>query len=118
MKWTKRTSKLAHAAKARKRMESPPEPELVRVPAGEYLGCLQWHAADGEVKRWAITQGMRANNITIEALIYGKDRKRRSSTFTALLARLRECLATPRRVWQSGSKGTVETLSNIGYESQ
>jgi Tfp pilus assembly protein PilN len=99
MKWTKHLSALAHAAKARKRMESLPEPELVRVPAGEYLGCLQWHAANGEVKRWAITQGMRANNITVEALIYGKDRKRRISTFTALLARLRKCLSIPRRLY-------------------
>lgn len=96
MKWTKERSKLAHVAKARKRMASPRDPELVRIPAGEYLGCLQWHGADGEVKRWAITQGVRANNITVQALVAGRDRKRRLSTFTALLGRLRECLCTPR----------------------
>ena len=96
MKWTKQRSQLAHAAKDRKRLASPRDPELVRIPAGEYLGCLQWHGADGTVKRWVITQGMRANNITVQALIAGRDRNRRLSTFTVLLGRLRECLCAPR----------------------
>jgi hypothetical protein len=96
MKWTKRLSALAHAAKARKRLETPPEPELVRVPAGKYIGYLQWHGADGAVKRWAVTQGLRANNITVQALIVGADSKRRATTFTRLFARLRTCLSAPR----------------------
>jgi len=66
--WTKETSAKAHAAKARKRMENTVDSAPQRVPAGELLGALQWHAADGTVRRWTIKQGSRANNLTISAL--------------------------------------------------
>ena len=65
--WTKETSAMAHAAKERKRMEAPTDCGPVKVPEGLLLGVLQWHAADGTVRRWTIKQGTRANNLSISA---------------------------------------------------
>ena len=65
--WTKKTSALAHAAKAAKRMAGPPPDDWTRVPEGQHLGVLQWHAADGTVRRGNIQQGTRANNLIISA---------------------------------------------------
>lgn len=60
-----RLGKLGVAARARKRLENPPDVEPRRVPAGELLGVLQWHAADGQVRRWVIRQGRRMNGIRV-----------------------------------------------------
>jgi hypothetical protein len=46
-------------------MAGPPRDELRRVPAGDLLGTLQWHAADGKVRRWVIRQGKRMNGIRV-----------------------------------------------------
>ena len=65
----------AHAAKARKRMEGPPPdrgPE--RVLAGELLGTLRWHGADGSVTQCVIRQGKRANAIRIGTTECGWDK--------------------------------------------
>ena len=65
--WTPETSAKAHAAKAAKRMDGPTPEDWTRVPEGQHLGVLQWHALDGTVRRWTIRQGDRANNLTITA---------------------------------------------------
>lgn len=92
--WTPESSRKAHAAKARKRLESPPDNEPRRVPEGVYLGTLRWHAADGTVRQWIITQGDRSNNIAVASLgkriICGWDRLFRS---------LRKRLAIPKRLF-------------------
>lgn len=102
MKWTPERSALAHAAKARRRIEraerGEDEPQLVRVPRGEYLGTLEWHAADGRVRRWVIRQGARANNITVRSLIAGASNRLLPRTWTWLLDGLRRVLSVPRRV--------------------
>lgn len=94
--WTPETSRKAHAAKARKRLESPPSNEPMRVPAGEVLGVMQWHAADGKVRRWVIRQGRRMNGIQVcaqgKVVDCGWDRLFRS---------LRRKLAAPKRVLTS-----------------
>jgi hypothetical protein len=95
--WTPASSAKAHAAKARKRMESGPHDGPRRVPAGELLGVLQWHAADGKVRRWTIRQGRRMNGIAVAAQGWvvecGWDR---------LLRVLRKRLAVPKRSWETG----------------
>jgi hypothetical protein len=92
--WTPEKSAKAHAAKAKKRMQSPPDDEPRRVPEGQFLGVLQWHAADGTVRRWTIRQGNRANNIQVQAkgrsLVCGWDRFFRG---------LRKRLSMPLRIW-------------------
>ena len=94
--WTPETSAKAHAAKARKRMEAPPDNEPRRVTEGKLLGVLQWHAADGTVRRWTVRQGPRANNIAVTA---------KSKTATCgwdyLLRKLRKNLATPKRSFEN-----------------
>ena len=92
-RWTKRTSALAHAAKARKRMDGPPPDDLRRVPAGELLGVLQWHAQDGRVRRWTIRQGDRMNGIRVES-----KGQRIECGWDHLLRSLRKRLAVPKRV--------------------
>lgn len=62
-----RLGRLGVAARAKKRMERPPADEPERVPAGELLGVMQWHAADGQVRRWVIKQGQRMNGIQVQA---------------------------------------------------
>jgi hypothetical protein len=62
-----RLGKLGVAARAKKRMENTPCQEPRRVPDGELLGVLQWHAADGTVRRWTIKQGARMNGIKVIA---------------------------------------------------
>lgn len=46
-------------------MEQPASNEPRRVIAGEHLGVLQWHSADGTVRRWTIRQGQRMNGIRV-----------------------------------------------------
>ena len=62
--WTKETSRLAHEAKARKRLANN-DTEPRRIPAGTYLGTLRWHSAEGTVTQCVIKQGTRANRIRI-----------------------------------------------------
>lgn len=100
MKWTKKRSAQAHAAKQRRRIERSPfrDPELVRVPRGEYLGILQWHDASGQVRRWVIRQGSRANNITVKALIHNQPDAIQQRTWTWMLHGLCKLLSIPRRI--------------------
>lgn len=75
-------------------MENPRGSEPRRVPAGEPLGVLQWHAADGSVRRWEIRQGRRMNGIRVcaqgRSVECGWDR---------LFRALRPKLAVPKRVF-------------------
>jgi hypothetical protein len=89
-----RLGKLGVAARAKKRMESPHEEEPRRVPAGEMLGVLQWHSADGQVRRWTIKQGQRMNGIQVKAK--GKNTE---CGWDHLFRSLRKKLATPKRIF-------------------
>jgi hypothetical protein len=91
--WTPETSAKAHAAKAAKRMAGPPPDEWTKVPEGQHLGVLQWHAADGTVRRWAVCQGTRANNLSISA-----KGKSISGGWDKLFRGLRKHLSGPRRI--------------------
>lgn len=90
--WTRESSSLAHAAKARKRMDAPPDDTPRRLPDKELLGVLQWHASDGKVRRWTIRQGPRANNVRViaggKAIVCGWDK---------LMSSLRKRLSIPKR---------------------
>lgn len=90
--WTPESSARAHAAKARKRLESPPDYEPRKLDDGEFLGVLQWQSVDGSVRRWTITQGPRANNIRVIAK--GKEV---ACGWDYLLSSLRKKLAMPKR---------------------
>ncbi len=89
-----RLGKLGVVARAKKRLESPLCDEPRRVPAGELLGVIQWHAADGTVRRWTIRQGKRMNGIRVCAqgkiIECGWDRLMRS---------LRKRLSMPKRMF-------------------
>jgi len=91
-----RLGKLGVEARAKKRMESPREDDPRRVPAGELLGVLQWHAGDGKVRRWTIRQGERMNGIQVcaqgKVIECGWDR---------LFRGIRPKLATPKRILES-----------------
>lgn len=80
--WTPESSAKAHAAKALKRMESPREPKRCRVPDGELLYTLQIQESSGQVRKWIIKQGPRANNIRVTAkgrnVVCGWDKLMRS----------------------------------------
>jgi len=76
------------------------EPE--RVPEGEALGVLTWHAADGTVRRWVITQGPRANNIGVVARVVDGDGERRVMGWDRLMQGLRKRLAIGKRRWSDG----------------
>lgn len=54
----------------RKRMaeNGPREIERPRLEAGEYLGSLQWHGADGMVKRWTVFQAKRRNQVIVRGM--------------------------------------------------
>lgn len=101
--WTPERSKLAHAAKARKRIERAAEgltdPEPQRVPKGQPLGVLTWHAADGTLRRWIIRQGPRANNIAITARTRLMDSAPRVMGWDKLLTSLRKHLSLPKRLF-------------------
>lgn len=88
-----RLGKIGVAARAKKRLENPPNNEPRRVPAGALLGVLQWHAADGQVRRWVIRQGKRVNGIRVcacgKVVECGWDR---------LFRALRPKLAVPKRI--------------------
>lgn len=85
--WTKRTSKLAHEAKARKRLAGGHDGEPRRLPAGELLGVLRWHGADGSVTQCVVKQGTRANGIRIGKTECGWD---------YLVRRIRKKLSTKK----------------------
>lgn len=95
-----RLGKLGVEAKARKRMESPPDNEPRKLDDREFLGILQWQDASGQVRRWTIRQGPRANNIRVIAkgkeIVCGWDR---------LTAFLRKRLSVPKRNYPRGEVG-------------
>lgn len=103
--WTPERSKRAHEAKARLRIDraesglTHSEPQ--RVPEGQHLGVLTWHAADGTVRSWIINQGPRANNIGVVARLLGSDGARRVMGWDKLLSSLRKRLALPKRLFNS-----------------
>lgn len=88
-----RLGKLGVAARAKKRMENPPDQEPRRVPAGELLGVLQWHAADGIMRRWTIQQGQRMNGIRVQA-----QGKTVECGWDHLFRSLRKKLSIPKRI--------------------
>lgn len=63
-------------------MESPRDPEPRRVPEGELLYTLQIQESSGQVRKWVIKQGNRANNIRVIAkgreVVCGWDKLMRS----------------------------------------
>jgi hypothetical protein len=61
--------------------------------AGELLGVLQWHAADGRMRRWAIKQGTRMNGIQVIA-----QGKTVECGWDHLFRSLRKKLSTPKRI--------------------
>lgn len=75
-------------------MERPPCDEPRRVPAGEPLGVLQRHAADGQVRRWTIRQGNRMNGIRVAA--QGKSVE---CGWDKLFRSLRKKLSVPKRIF-------------------
>lgn len=89
-----RLGKLGVAARAKKRLENPPPDEPRRVPAGEPLGVLQWHAEDGKVRRWTIRQGQRMNGIRVCA--QGKEIE---CGWDKLFRALRKNLSLPKRIF-------------------
>lgn len=90
--WTRESSAKAHAAKARKRMEIAAEPGPVKLRDGEFLGVFQWHDASGQVRRWIIRQGPRANNLRVSSK--GREAIAGWDHFFRVL---RKHLAAPRR---------------------
>ena len=66
------------------------DPEPRPLPQGELIGALQWHDASGEVKRWTILQGRRANSIRVRGM-------QRDHGWDYVLRKLRGKLAIPRR---------------------
>jgi hypothetical protein len=56
------------------------------IKAGDYIGTLQWHGSDGQVRRWSIFQAARKNQIQIRGIDTAK-------TWTFLLDRLRRHLS-------------------------
>lgn len=79
--------------------DAPLDQEPQRVPAGHPLGVLTWHATDGTVRRWIITQGPRANNIAIDSRVPGPDAPSRVMGWDKFLAGLRKRLAMPKRLF-------------------
>jgi hypothetical protein len=75
-------------------MEAPRDDEPRRVPEGQFLGVMQWHAADGTVRRWTVRQGPRANNIAVTA-------KGKTATcgWDYLFRKLRKHLSIPKRIF-------------------
>lgn len=63
--WTKETSRLAHEAKAKKRIEFGGDGEPRRLSEGIFLGVLRWHGCDGNITQCVVRQGKRANGIRI-----------------------------------------------------
>lgn len=99
----------ARERKRRDRIESGlGEREPERIPEGEALGVLTWHAADGSVRRWVVTQGPRANNVGVVARVAQGDGDRRVMGWDRLMRGLRKRLAVPKRRWN------VEGVTNEG----
>ena len=102
-----RLGRLGAEARERKRRErlaaGEVEREPERIPRGEALGVLTWHAADGQVRRWVVTQGPRANQIEVVARVPGcgfpvsGSGGRRVMGWDRFLAGLRKRLAVPKR---------------------
>lgn len=83
------------AAREKKRLEKLEfrTPELVRVNKGQFLGTLTWQSADGEVRKWNIRQGKRANGIEVSA-----KGKKIQCGWDKLVRGLRKNLAVPKKV--------------------
>jgi len=62
------------------------EEEPHRVPFGQFLGTLQWHGIDGEVKRLRVSQGKRSNSIRVADMD-------RDMGFDELFAKMRQVLS-------------------------
>lgn len=64
------------------------------VYPGQYVGTLQWHGADGRVRRWTLRRGERSGQVIVDGVSGAK-------TTTWLLDRLRRhlssCFRTGRR---------------------
>ena len=77
-------------------MESPREDEPRRVPDGEYLYTIQIQDSSGQVRKWVVRQGPRANNIRVAAkgksVVCGWDRFTRT---------LRRHLSIQKRIFDS-----------------
>lgn len=82
--------------RARRDAEEPErlrEMELARIlgegpiEAGQYVGTLQWHGADGKIRRWTFRRGRRAGSVLI-------DRIDKPRTVTWILDRLRRHLSS------------------------
>lgn len=65
------------------------------MPAGELLGVLQWHAADGTMRRWTIRQGRRMNGIQVAA-----KGKTTECGWDHLFRTLRKKLSKPKRIFK------------------
>lgn len=88
-----RLGKLGAAERARMRMESPAPDEPRRVPDRELLYTLQIQESSGQVRKWVIRQGPRANNIRVFAkgreVVCGWDK---------LMSSLRKHLSISKRI--------------------
>jgi hypothetical protein len=71
--------------------ETPREPELRPVPAGEFILFITVQFAHGEVKRLIVRQGARANQIRVDGMC-------KDHGWDYITQRLRSRLAVPRRV--------------------
>jgi len=72
------------------------EEEPRRLHAGVFLGSLQWHGIDGQVRRIRVRQGVRANSIRIDGMA-------RDIGFDALFRKMRGSLSTRKVTSSPGS---------------
>jgi hypothetical protein len=97
-----RLGKLGAKAREEKRLQRASggyaELEPQRVPQGQHLGVLTWHAADGTVRRWIVKQGPRSNNIGILPRIFRATPFLRFMGWDTFLTGLRAKLSTPKRI--------------------
>jgi hypothetical protein len=64
----------------------------VRVPPGRFLGSLQWHGADGLVKRVIVRQAARSNSIRVDGM-------RREIGWDELLKTIRRVLSVKKALF-------------------
>lgn len=95
-----RLGKLGAEARRRKIQEGSPDQTPRRVPEGELLEILDLRSASGQMRRWIIRQGPRANNIIVEAkgkkVVCGWDH---------LMKSLRRHLSVPKRLFPDCPQG-------------
>jgi len=89
-----RLGKLGVKVKAEKRMAKPSDREPRRVPDRELLEVIQIQSKCGQVRKWVVLQGPRANNIRVlsksKEVVCGWDK---------LTRMLRKNLSRPRRIF-------------------